>query len=249
MDKISFIIPNNNTTNKPKGNIDLSKSIGNETKENVIDNTVNKIVNSKNITDYVKLAPNVYRFGKTNCNIEDDIYVLYSNSCQVKTENKYTAIEMFRKCYALINDNTKTEIKYEICVNLALLITETNGPSNDILNYYDEALKICPDRCEPYYYCSIYCNKIRNFEKAYDLLKKAILISYNDANAKYPGTQLTAYGKYLYDELSVTCYWLKKYDESKLLLETIIDDPDFNESRERIKKNLDLTKKEIENLK
>jgi tetratricopeptide (TPR) repeat protein len=238
MDKISFIIPNNNTTNKPEGNIDLSKSISNETKENMIDN---KIVNTNKLTEYVKLAPNVYKFGKNNFSIEDDIYVLYSNACEVKKKNKYSAIEIFKKCHKLMNNNTKINIKYEICVNLALLLTETDCSTDEIFYYYDEALKNASDRSEPYYYCAIYCNKIHKFEKAYEMLKKASTISYDEANKKYPETQITAYGKYLYDELAVACYWIKKYDEAKLLLEQIIDDPDFSESNERIKSNLKYT--------
>ena len=232
MDKISFIIPNN--TNKNEKNTENMTNVKK-------DNNISEIINTNKLTDYVKIAPNVYKFGKNNFIIEDDIYVLYSNACEVKKENKYTAIEIFKKCYKLMNDTTKIDVKYEICVNLALLLTETDGSSIEIFNYYEKALQYCSDRAEPYYYCALYCNKIKNFEKAYEMLKKALTISYDEANKKYPETQITAYGKYLYDELAVACYWIKKYDEAKLLLEQIIDDPDFSESNERIKSNLKFT--------
>jgi tetratricopeptide (TPR) repeat protein len=232
MDKISFIIPNNKNQN-----IQETPVISNIEK----DNNIIEIGNTNKLTDYVKIAPNVYKFGKNNFSIEDEVYVLYSNACEVKKENKYNAIEIFKKCNKLMNNSTKIDVKYEICVNLALLLTETDGSSIEILNYYEQALQYCSDRAEPYYYCALYCNKIQNFEKSYKLLKSALTISYDQANIKYPGTQFTAYGKYLYDELAVTCYWIKKYDEAKLLLEQIIDDPDFSQNSERIKSNLKFT--------
>lgn len=248
MDKITFIIPNNKE-NKILNQ--QSVSLIDIKEENIIDNVeasnTNKQLNINNITSYVKIAPNVYMFGTHCVNIEDNIYLLYSNACQIKQENKYIAIEMFQKCYKLMNELTNKEISYQICINLALLVSETNGTSSEIYNYYDEALKICSDRAEPYYYCSIYCNKVHNFEKSYELLKKALLLSYDNAKNKYQEVQFTAYGKYLYDELAISCYRLKKYDEAKLLLEQIIDDPELNNIRERTKYNLELTKKELEN--
>jgi tetratricopeptide (TPR) repeat protein len=127
-----------------------------------------------------------------------------------------------------------------------LLVSELNGSSEEIGKYYEESMKIYSDRAEPYYYWGLYCNQHRNFEKSYTLFKKAILISYKDAIIKYPETHYNVYGKYLYDELSVACYWLTKYDEAKNLLEKIINDPDFANSRERLQKNLVFTLKELQ---
>jgi tetratricopeptide (TPR) repeat protein len=236
MDKISFIIPN-----KKNQNLQIQKDII----DNKNENNIKQTNYTNNLIDYINIAPNVFKFGNINFNIEDDIYALYNKACLVKQENKYKAIEMFKKCYKLINKNTKLEIKYEIYINLGLLLSETDGNKDEIINYYEEALIISPDRAEPYFYCSIYCNKIHNYEKSYEFLKKALLLSYDEVNLKYPGTQFTSYGKYLYDELSVACFWLEKYEESKILLEQIIDDPDFSESRERIKANLEITKSKI----
>jgi hypothetical protein len=39
--------------------------------------------------------------------------------------------------------------------------------------------------------------------------------------------------------MSVTYYWLGKYNKSKELIEKIINDNDFVNERERIKRNLD----------
>lgn len=243
MDKISFIIPSDGKHNYNKETLDVAadilKETNNLTKINLETNIVaNDNMVANDITNYIKIAPNVYSFNSYNF-LENDIYILYNNACQIKNENKINAIKIFKKCVELINDMVKKEIIYEIFVNLALLVSETNGTSDEVDNYYTEALNIFSDRAEPYFYWSIYSNKIHNFENSYNLLHKALLISYDDAKHKYPGTQFNAYGKYLYDELAVSCYWLKKYNESKILLEKIVDDPDFSDVKERLKQNLE----------
>ena len=42
------------------------------------------------------------------------------------------------------------------------------------------------------------------------------------------------YGKYINDELSVSCYWTNRCDEGYELLNNIIDDPDFITHKERL---------------
>ena len=237
MDKISFIIPNNDN-NKTLDFLKVPNNSTNVKSENIIV--------KNNITNYIKIAPNVYSFNSYNL-LENDIYILYNNACQIKKENKIDAIKIFKKCVELISNKVKKEIIYEIFINLALLVSETNGTSEEVANYYKEALNIFSDRAEPYFYWSIYSNKIRHFEKSYDLLNKALLLSYDEAKMKYPGTQFSAYGKHLYDELAVSCYWLKKYDEGKMLLEKIIDDPDFSHIKQRLKQNLENINTEIAN--
>ena len=269
MDKISFTIPTNtttqstvmsntittlkqNTTPEKKTN-NISDNISDDIK--ISPNTITTLQQNKtpekktnNITDNIKIAPNVYIFGSNDLNVDNDIYVLYSNACQVKKENKYSALEMFKKCHKLINNNTKNDVKYEIYINLALLVSELEGTSDEVGNYYEESLKVYSDRAEPYYYWSIYCNRTNNFEQSYKLLHQALLLSYEDAVIKYPETQFSAYGKYLYDELSVAASWLKKYEEARTLMEQIINDPDFSESKERFQQNMEIIKNGIENI-
>ena len=229
MDKISFIIPNKEDYN----NFDLKNN-------DKFVNNLNKVNKTTIINDYKKIAPNVYRFDTKNIkNLDANIYDLFNIACQEKKVNKINAINIFKKCRELITQEIKDEIKYEIFINLALLVSDNGGSKEEIHKYYQEALNIFSDRAEPYYYWSMYCNKIENFETSYNLLKKASLITYEEAKNKYPGTQRSAYDKFLYDELSVACYWLKKYDEAKELIVQIIDDPDFSVSRERLLKNLD----------
>jgi hypothetical protein len=54
------------------------------------------------------------------------------------------------------------------------------------------------------------------------------------------------YGKYINDELSVSCYWLGKYDESISLIKEIIEDPEFSNSKERLQSNLEFSLSKIE---
>jgi tetratricopeptide (TPR) repeat protein len=229
MEHVSFIIPKNIHTNKKDLSINLN---------------IEKIKN-KNANEYTQIVQNVYKFNTVSLSIEKDIYMLFNIACQIKKEDVLNAIDIFKKCKKLINDNTLIDVKYEIFINLALLVSEINGSISEVNNYFKEALDIYPDRAEPYYYWSIYCNKNKNFNKAYELLKHAILFSYEESKKKYSNTQITSYGKYLYDELAVTCYWLTLYDEAKTLLEKIIDDPDYYNHKERLSRNLELTNKEI----
>ena len=46
------------------------------------------------------------------------------------------------------------------------------------------------------------------------------------------------YGKYVLDELSVSCYWTNKLDEGKKYLLEIIDDKDFKIHKDRLDKNM-----------
>jgi len=225
MNKVLFTIPNNKNNNYVERELEVERET---------------IIEYNNITNYVEIAPNVYSFNLYDSNV-DNIYVLYNNACQLKKENKIDALEMFKRCVKLINNTTKREIVYEIFINLALLVSEIKGSSSseEVGKYYEEALKIFSDRAEPYFYWSIYCNRIHHFEKAYYLLNKALLFSYEQARITYPETQFTAYGKYLYNELSIACYSLKKYDEAKLLLEKIIDDPDLVYFKESAKEKLE----------
>jgi tetratricopeptide (TPR) repeat protein len=204
--------------------------------------TQQKVIQSTkqpNDIKYVQIAPNVYKFGT---DIDD---ALYHKAVELRKTNVREALVLFETCKTQINDSVKPELAYEIFVNLALLVTELDGSLDIVEHYYEDALKICPGRAEPYYYLSIYYQKRSNYEKSYELLKKALSLSYEEVNNKYSNVQKTAYGKYLYDNLSVACYWLKKHDEAIHLIETIIDDPDFSNYKERLQKNLELSRIEL----
>lgn len=239
MEKVSFIIPK--IENKISKNADTIKDIKDSSKSSI----VNK---SENINNYTQISPNLYRFNTSNINKPNDIYVLYNNACELKKTDVLSAINIFKKCEKMITNDTTLSVQYEIYINLSLLLTDTNDSYEEIERYYKKAINIFSDRAEPYYYWALYCNKKQMFDKSYELLKLAISLKYEDAVIKYPETQHSAYDKYLYDEMAVSCYWLKKYHEAKICLEKIIDDPDFSSSRDRLLENLKFTNEGLENM-
>ncbi len=230
MDQVVFKIPN--------------KYDKTETENEVLIQNTNK-KNIKN-NEYTKLCENVYKFGDVSLDI-NDIYILFNLALQHrKNGNISEALSSFKICENKIDNTTEKNIVYETYLNIALIHTEQHISFELILEYYAKAMKICPDRSEPYYYLSLYCNNHKYYDKSYDLLTYSIKnISYENALSKYTNIQNNAYGKFLYDELSVACYWLGKYEESIKYIEYIIDDPDFSYAKERLNNNLEFAKKEL----
>lgn len=224
---MNFIIPN-----APKLTVSNNLVSDSDSKTESDDIKQNDIkqndIKPKAITKYAKLCQNVYKFTETITSetVAKNIYVLYNNACETKKKDYIQALQMFKMCEEIINKGstvTDTNIIYEIYVNLALLSSDYD----DVKKYYTKAINIIDDRAEPYYYWSIYCNQHKLFEVSYTLLKHAINISYEQAKNKYAYVQRTAYDKYLYEDLSIACYELKKYDECKYYLEQLIYDNDF----------------------
>lgn len=208
---------------------------------------------SYNYTTFTELTTNVYKFDNVELDKTNNFILLYNNALKIKNEpnNKQQAYNLFKECKNLIELNIDkyldkdNNILYDVYINLALLASELNHSETEVSDNYEHTIFLFPDRSEPYYYWAIYCNKIRQHKKALELLLKAYAISYEDAKNKYPTTQIRAYGKFLYDEMSVAYYWLDNFKKSKQLIETIINDPDFHSCRERIQKNLDFCNEKL----
>ena len=107
--------------------------------------------------------------------------------------------------------------------------------NNDIIISAQNAINTIPDRAEAYYLIGKYLNDNSLCEKAYPYFKKAMTCDYNLVCKKYILfiNKLT-YGKYINDELAVSCYWTNRCDEGYELLNNIIDDPDFITHKERL---------------
>jgi tetratricopeptide (TPR) repeat protein len=198
-----------------------------------------------NYTTYNQIIANVYKFDNVvlNANIKLNHSILYSQAMEKKNSGETEeAIELFNKYInSLVEDSsinvTATANKmYDAYINMALL-TSINCEYNNVLDYYENAMNLCPDRAEPYLYFGIYCNQIHNFEKSYELLTVAKNMSYDNVKNKYNNVQEFAYGIYAVDELIVSCYWLKKYEEGFQYLTQIIDMPYFKSHRTRLDKN------------
>lgn len=241
MKKINFIIPKKTSAITNDQTISFNKKCDELQNIDVIESLT---TNSKIL--YSQIATNVYKFNSVKKDINDDIYILFDNASNYKQNGDcQKALESFKECENKISDTTKKDLIYKIYIELALTNTELNNTLGIISDYYIKAIQIYDDRAEPYYYWALICNKLKQYETAYTLLQKALTLSYEEAVIKYPTTQFTAYGKFLYDALSVSCYWLKKYEQSKQLLEEIINDSDYNFDRERLSNNLRATIEEL----
>lgn len=206
-----------------------------------------KLLIFKNETNYVKINTNIYKFiNKYETNIDTLINTLYDTALLLKYNNNINeSIIFFKECEKQIqttNNKDLLELYYEIYINLALLTNQTTNNYNIINNYYLLAINICPDKAEPYYYLSMYCTKIKKYEKSYNLLHKALNCSYESIKNKYKNVDIKCYGKYLYLELSEICYLLKKYDEGIQYLNKIKDDNDFLYIQEIITNKINMYK-------
>ena len=107
--------------------------------------------------------------------------------------------------------------------------------NNDIIISAQNAINTIPDRAEAYYLIGKYLNDNSLCEKAYSYFKKAMTCDYNLVCKKYILfiNKLT-YGKYINDELAVSCYWTNRCDEGYKLLKNIIEDQDFIIHKERL---------------
>jgi Rps23 Pro-64 3,4-dihydroxylase Tpa1-like proline 4-hydroxylase/glycosyltransferase involved in cell wall biosynthesis len=134
--------------------------------------------------------------------------------------------------------NTWIEERFEAQMRISRCLISLNGDFNEIKKEMDTAIGIFSDRAEPYYHFGLYCNQIGNFELGYQYLIKAKNISIDAVKLKYIlFISDTCYGKFINDELSVSCYWTGRYDEGLKYLNEIINDPDFSHHKERLDQN------------
>lgn len=215
---IRFKVPNKTL------NVDKSSNMTFVEKQNEIKE--DKLTNALAST-YSQVCPNVFKFN--NVQIYPNINVKFSEACELRKNRQFEkSLDLFKKCESEINDKTDNNLKYEIYVNIALIHTETNENEAQhknetiIKHYYDKAIEICPDRAEPLYYLSLYYIKHLKYDEAYILLKRILMLSYEDAQRKYGNVQENAYGYNVLDDLLVVCFYTKKYEESIEYIEEII---------------------------
>ena len=205
-------------------------------------NNNNAIFKPQNKDNYSKICNNVYKFDNVELNSNVDEILLFKQGVQLRKEQKHLeSIKVFEKYLHNYKDINNIDNIYETYVNLALLHSEVGSNIEIIEENYNYASSYYPDRAEPYFYLGLYCNRHKLFDKAYENLNKAYELSYENIKDKYPTADKYTYGKYVLDELSVTCFWLKLYDESIEKINSIIDDPDLINKREHLQRNLDLS--------
>jgi len=143
------------------------------------------------------------------------------------------------KLYTKIKD-TWIEEFFEANLRLIECYKQLKFSTERIIEQGEATIRIFPDRAEPYYALAKYLNDVRRCDLAYPYFVQAKTKDLDEINKKYMlFVRKHNYGKWIYDEMSVACYWTQRYAEGKTLLLEIIDDPDFAEHKERFHKNLE----------
>lgn len=136
--------------------------------------------------------------------------------------------------------NTWFEETFESYLNLGKLFERMKMEPNRVIEAYEKAIEVIPDRAEPYLEMGRYLNFIKQFERGADILSQGKKISLKEAKNKYKlFVNERSYGKFFDDDLAVSYYWLGRYDEGKELLLNIIDDPDFAVFKQRLDANME----------
>lgn len=134
---------------------------------------------------------------------------------------------------------TWQEEQFESCIRIARCLIRLKKSKQLIEKYIVLAINIYDDRCEPYYIYGKYCNSLHDWNSGYNYLSKTLNIdSYKIAKEKYSlFVNKSNYFPYNLDELSVSCFYLKKKTEGLNYIDKIIEHPDLINQKERILEN------------
>jgi glycosyltransferase involved in cell wall biosynthesis len=146
------------------------------------------------------------------------------------------AIKWYR-LYTKLNDSWVEE-KFESHMRISICMMKLNYDLNKIETEMLMAINLCTDRAEPNFHIGKYCNQIGEFEKGYSYLKTAKTKNINNVKEKYVlFIQENMYGDYNNDELSVSCFWTKRFEEGYQYLLQILNDFRFESQKERLLTN------------
>jgi glycosyltransferase involved in cell wall biosynthesis len=143
--------------------------------------------------------------------------------------------------------NTWDEERFEAQLRVALCMINLKYETQIIIGEMGKAIEIFPDRAEPIYHLGKYLVGAGEHEKAYNYLIRGIKLEFSAVKDKYIlFLNETCYGKNLYDDLSVACYWTERYQEGLSYLNQILDLPAFTHDRERLLSNVQHFKNRME---
>jgi Rps23 Pro-64 3,4-dihydroxylase Tpa1-like proline 4-hydroxylase/glycosyltransferase involved in cell wall biosynthesis len=146
------------------------------------------------------------------------------------------AIKWYR-LYTKLNDSWIEE-KFEAHMRISLCMMELNYNLKDIEMEMFKAINLEEDRAEPHYHLGLYCNQIGEYEKGYSYFKSSKSKDLNKIKQKYVlFIRENMYGDYNNDELSVSCFWTKRFEEGYNYLLEIIDDNRFTSQKDRLLTN------------
>ena len=191
---------------------------------------------NKYINDALKLKDQFFE------TLYDDPYGLNNRSIFYTAQSYYDSghyKEAFQ-WYTLYNKVKDTWIEevFDSNIKLGMCMIKLNFTKDRIIEQFEKAIKIFPDRAEPFYHLGKYLNDNSDCVTAYKYLKEAKNKSIDDVDKKYTlFVNKYTYGKCINDELSVSCYWTNRGEEGLKLLNEIIDDKEFIYHKERLEKN------------
>jgi glycosyltransferase involved in cell wall biosynthesis len=140
--------------------------------------------------------------------------------------------------------NTWIEEVFESTMRIGSCMIRLNFEEEKIKAQFHKAMEIFPDRAEPYCLLGKYFNDKSKCDLGYYYLSEAMKKNLTEVSKKYIlFVNSYTYGKYLKDELSVSCFWTNRFEEGLRLVNEIIDDEDFKHHKERLLEN----KKHFEN--
>jgi len=134
--------------------------------------------------------------------------------------------------------DTWNEEFFESVLRIGKCMIELKFDENQIKVQLEKAINIFPDRAEPYFVLGKYFNDKSNAKLGYHYLIEAKNKNLLEVSSKY-GLFINKYnyGKYINDELSVSCFWTGRLIEGYKLLIEIIDDEEFQDQKERLLEN------------
>lgn len=156
-------------------------------------------------------------------------------------EDSYEQALKWNRLYLKLKD-IWIEEEFEVQMRIALCMMQIERYSEEeIIAEMEKAINIFPDRAEPHMRLGKYLNRIGNHHLAYIHLNKAKNMDLERVKKKYIlFVDNTSYNEWINDELSVSCFWIGKYEEGIKLIKEIIDNPKLESMRPRIAGNLHL---------
>ena len=146
------------------------------------------------------------------------------------------AIKWYR-LYTKLNDGWIEEL-FESHMRISLCMMNLSYDLAEIETEMSTAINLCVDRAEPHFHIGKYYNQIREYEKGYSHFKTAKSKNISIVKEKYIlFIQENMYGDYINDELSVSCFWTKRFEEGYQYLLEILNDFRFESQKERLLMN------------
>ena len=162
--------------------------------------------------------------------------VFYTAQSYMDAKHLKEAIKWYT-LYTKMNDTWIEEV-FESHKRIGSCLISLDLPEERIKYHLEKAIEIFPDRAEPYFILGKYYNCKSRCDIGYGYLKQASEKDYKTVKLNYVLFVIEhMYGKYTYDELSVSCYWTNRGKEGYDLLMQIIDDPYFADQKERLETN------------